>query len=80
MRDFLPKIPVIHVVGVVQGQEENNVKGDIIMKFGFRTPSFKRSISARSTGRAKRAIKRAHHPWVWKARYRTAYQSQEVYL
>lgn len=26
------------------------------MKFGFRTPSFKRSISARTTGRAKRAI------------------------
>ena len=59
---ILPKTPVIHVVGVVQGQEENNVKGDIIMKFGFRTPSFKRSISARSTGRAKRAIKRAIIP------------------
>jgi hypothetical protein len=29
------------------------------MKFGFRTPSLKRSISARTTGRAKRAIKRA---------------------
>lgn len=29
------------------------------MKFGFRTPSIKRSISARTTGRAKRAIKRA---------------------
>lgn len=41
MGDFLPKTPVIHVVGVVQGQEENNVKGGIIMKFGFRTPSFK---------------------------------------
>lgn len=62
MRDFLPKTPVIHVVGVVQGQEGNNVKGDIFMKFGFRTPSFKRSISARSTGRAKRAIKRAIIP------------------
>ena len=59
MRDLLPKTPVIHVVGVVQGQEKNNVKGDIFMKFGFRTPSFKRSISARSTGRAKRAIKHA---------------------
>ena len=32
------------------------------MKFGFRTPSFKRSISARSTGRAKRAIKHAIIP------------------
>lgn len=41
MRDLLPKTPVIHVVGVVQGQEKNNVKGDIFMKFGFRTPSFK---------------------------------------
>lgn len=32
------------------------------MKFGFRTPSIKRSISARTTGRAKRAIKRAIIP------------------
>ena len=32
------------------------------MKFGFRTPSMKRSISARTTGRAKRAIKRAIIP------------------
>lgn len=32
------------------------------MKFGFRTPSFKRSISDRTTGRAKRAIKRAIIP------------------
>ena len=32
------------------------------MKFGFRTPSIKRSISARITGRAKRAIKRAIIP------------------
>lgn len=32
------------------------------MKFGFRTPSLKRSISARTTGRAKRAIKRAIIP------------------
>ena len=32
------------------------------MKFGFRTPSIKRSISARTTSRAKRAIKRAIIP------------------
>lgn len=32
------------------------------MKFGFRTPSIKRSISARTTGRAKRTIKRAIIP------------------
>ena len=32
------------------------------MKFGFRTPSIKRSISARTAGRAKRAIKRAIIP------------------
>jgi hypothetical protein len=32
------------------------------MKVGFRKPSLKRSISARTTGRAKRAIKRALIP------------------
>lgn len=32
------------------------------MKCGFRTPSIKRCISARTTGRAKRAIKRAIIP------------------
>ena len=32
------------------------------MKFGLRTPSLSRSISARTTGRAKRAIKRAIIP------------------
>lgn len=32
------------------------------MKFGMRTPSLRRSISARTTGRAKRAIKRALIP------------------
>ena len=29
------------------------------MKFGLRTPSLKKSIRARTTGRAKRAVKRA---------------------
>lgn len=32
------------------------------MKYGFRKPSLKRSISARTTGRAKRAVKRALIP------------------
>ncbi|MGN1255434.1 MAG: hypothetical protein ACI4T9_12700 [Prevotella sp.] len=32
------------------------------MKVGFRKPSLKRSISARTTGQAKRAIKRALIP------------------
>ncbi|MEE8667262.1 MAG: hypothetical protein SOI13_05185 [Bifidobacterium mongoliense] len=32
------------------------------MKFGMRTPSLKRSFRARTTGRAKRAIKRAIIP------------------
>lgn len=32
------------------------------MKFGLRTPSFKKSFKARTTGRAKRAIKKAIIP------------------
>lgn len=32
------------------------------MKFGMRKPSFKKSFKARTTGRAKRAIKRALIP------------------
>lgn len=32
------------------------------MKYGLRTPSLKKSISARTTGRAKRAIKKALIP------------------
>ena len=32
------------------------------MKFGLRTPSLKKSISARTTGRAKRARKKALIP------------------
>lgn len=32
------------------------------MKFGMRKPSLRKSISARTTGRAKRAIKRAIIP------------------
>ena len=32
------------------------------MKFGIRTPSIKRSLKARTTGRAKRAVKKALIP------------------
>ena len=32
------------------------------MKFGMRTPSLKRSFKARTTGRAKRAVKKAVIP------------------
>ena len=32
------------------------------MKFGLRTPSFKKSLKARTTGRAKRAVKKALIP------------------
>ncbi|MGN0210510.1 MAG: hypothetical protein ACI391_05285 [Muribaculaceae bacterium] len=32
------------------------------MKFGMRKPSLSRSLSARTTGRAKRAVKRAIIP------------------
>jgi len=32
------------------------------MKFGLRTPSLKRSFKARSTGKAKRAVKKALIP------------------
>jgi len=32
------------------------------MKFGMRTPSIKRSLKARTTGRAKRSVKRAFSP------------------
>lgn len=32
------------------------------MKFGMRTPSLKKSIKARTTGKAKRAIKKAIDP------------------
>lgn len=36
--------------------------GGMQMKFGMRTPSLKKSISARTTGRAKRSLKRALIP------------------
>jgi hypothetical protein len=36
------------------------------MKFGFRQPSLKRMISARTTGRFKRSVKRAVLPFYGK--------------
>lgn len=36
------------------------------MKIGMRTPSIKKSIKARTTGRLKRAIKRMFIPWYGK--------------
>ena len=36
------------------------------MKFGIRKPSLKKSISARTTGRAKRTLKRAINPFYGK--------------
>lgn len=32
------------------------------MKYGFRTPSLKKSISARTTGKAKRKVKKVINP------------------
>lgn len=42
--------------------EKSYFKTYSIMKFGMRTPSLKKSISARTTGQLKRAIKRALIP------------------
>lgn len=38
------------------------MKRRIVMKVGIRKPSIKKSISARTTGKAKRAIKKALIP------------------
>jgi hypothetical protein len=35
---------------------------NVIMKFGMRRPSLRRSLKARTTGRAKRAVKKALIP------------------
>lgn len=61
------------------------------MKFGVRKPSIKKSISARTTGRAKRAVKRAVVPgygkkgmgWVHdpkKAAYNKVYNKTSIGL
>lgn len=36
------------------------------MKFGMRTPSVKKSLKARTTGKAKRAIKKTTNPFYGK--------------
>lgn len=36
------------------------------MKFGFRTPNFKKSLKARTTGKLKRSIKRKINPFYGK--------------
>ena len=36
------------------------------MKFGMRTPSLKKSFKARTTGRAKRAVKKSINPFYGK--------------
>lgn len=36
------------------------------MKFGMRKPSIKKSIAARTTGRAKRSVKKNYNSWLWK--------------
>lgn len=38
-------------------------KAGVIVKFGIRTPSLKKSISARTTGRLKRSVKKAIIPF-----------------
>lgn len=39
------------------------------MKFGMRTPSLKKSFKARTTGKAKRAVKKSAYSWIWKERH-----------
>ena len=43
------------------------------MRFGMRKPSFKKSFRARTTGRAKRAVKRALIPGYGKKPRKAAY-------
>lgn len=61
------------------------------MKFGMRTPSIKKSIKARTTGRAKRTIKKALIPgygkkgtgWIKnpkKAVYNKVYKKTSFYI
>ncbi|MDD4492975.1 MAG: hypothetical protein PHV32_01270 [Eubacteriales bacterium] len=48
-------------------------------EIGFRTPSIKRSISARTTGRAKRAIKKALIPGYGKKRMGVFHPKKALY-
>lgn len=61
------------------------------MKFGMRTPSFKKSVRARTTGKIERAVKKAVIPgygkkgmgWIWnpkKAMYNKVYKKTSFSL
>ena len=49
------------------------------MKFGMRTPSLKRSFKARTTGRAKRAIKKAVIPGYNKVYNKTSFSIWDLF-
>ena len=54
-------------------------KGALLMKFGMRKPSIKRSLSARTTGKAKRAIKKALIPGYGKKGMGIAHPKKALY-
>lgn len=49
------------------------------MKVGFRTPSLKKSLKARTTGRAKRAVKSAINPLYGKKGMGVLHPKKAVY-
>jgi len=49
------------------------------MKFGMRKPSLRKSISARTTGRAKRAIKRDIILRLWQERHGVVNPKRAIY-
>lgn len=49
------------------------------MKVGFRTPSIKKSLKARTTGRAKRAVKSAINPLYGKKGMGVLHPKKAVY-
>lgn len=49
------------------------------MKIGFRTPSLKKSLKARTTGRAKRAVKSAINPLYGKKGMGVLHPKKAVY-
>lgn len=49
------------------------------MKFGMRKPSFKKSFKARTTGRAKRALKKAIIPGYGKKGMGVLYPKKALY-
>lgn len=50
------------------------------MKFGARKPSLKKRVSARTTGKVKRAVKKAANPLYEKKRNGNDKQPQEISL